>query len=109
MARRAASEGLTPLHGPSGHVCGPDPAPWLRPRSGSLERVARWVRRRRPPPDGGAMSRLSRRMLAAVFAALSLAPAAAAAPGLLVGVDDDTLKWDEPQVFMPFARDLGLK
>src|SRR2546421_4764108 len=55
------------------------------------------------------MSRLARRTLAAVFAALSLAPAAAAAPGLLVGVDDDTLKWDQPQAFMPFARDLGLK
>src|SRR5438105_5661988 len=51
----------------------------------------------------------ARRTLAAVFAALSLAPAAKAAPGLIVGVDDDTLKWGPPQEVVPVVRDLGLK
>src|SRR5919204_4707108 len=55
------------------------------------------------------MSPFARRMLAAVFAALSFAPAAAAAPGLFVGVDDDTLKWEHPEQVIPVARDLGLR
>jgi hypothetical protein len=53
--------------------------------------------------------RLARRITAAAFAALSLAPAAAAAPGLVVGIDDDTLKWDGAQAVAPVARDLGVK
>src|SRR5690242_9589771 len=47
--------------------------------------------------------------MAAAFAALSLAPPAAAAPGLVVGVDDDSLKWEHPQAVIPVARDLGLR
>jgi hypothetical protein len=39
---------------------------------------------------------------------LSLVPAAAAAPGLLVGIDDDALKWDGSQTVVPVARDLGV-
>lgn len=51
----------------------------------------------------------SRVLLATALAAAALAPSAAAAPGLLLGVDDDSLKWyAHTGSLLSIYRDLGL-
>ena len=50
--------------------------------------------------------------LACAALACVLAGAGRAAPGLLVGMDDDTLKWAEKpqaQKTLSYARDLGIR
>jgi hypothetical protein len=51
----------------------------------------------------------ARLLLATAVVAAALAPAAAAAPGLLLGVDDDSLKWySHTGSLLSIYRDLGL-
>lgn len=49
-----------------------------------------------------------RRLALIVVLACALAPAARAGPGLLVGVDDDGLKWQSATDFLMPVQDLGL-
>src|SRR5947208_2326796 len=54
------------------------------------------------------LARLLRRLAPIVVLACALAPAARAGPGLLVGVDDDGLKWQSSADFLAPVQDLGL-
>src|SRR2546423_14732752 len=75
----------------TGSACGarPPAAAWFA--RGAVE-LARWLRRLAP----------------IVVLVCALAPAARAGPGLLVGVDDDGLKWQASTDFLPPVQDLGL-
>jgi hypothetical protein len=62
--------------------------------------------------DGSRVSRTLRALAACAALACTIAGAGRAAPGLLVGMDDDTLKWaDKPQAqrTLAYAHDLGFK
>jgi hypothetical protein len=62
--------------------------------------------------DAEAVRRTPRALAACAALACVLAGSGRAAPGLLVGMDDDTLKWaDKPQArqTLAYARDLGIK
>jgi hypothetical protein len=49
-----------------------------------------------------------RRLLSIVVLVCAFAPAARAGPSLLVGVDDDGLKWESADAFLAPVQDLGL-
>jgi hypothetical protein len=56
------------------------------------------------------VARFGQKLLVAAIVAGALAPAAASGNGMLVGVDDDSLKWaDHPQQNVAVMRDVGLK
>jgi hypothetical protein len=62
--------------------------------------------------DEGDVRRTLRALAACAASACALAGAGRAAPGLLVGMDDDTLKWaDKPSASatLAYARDLGIR
>ena len=53
---------------------------------------------------------MGRRLVCGALLALAVAGPARAAPGLIVGVDDDTLKWQaQPATTLAIMRDLGVK
>jgi hypothetical protein len=62
--------------------------------------------------DGKPVRRTLHALAACAVLACVLAGAGRAAPGLLVGMDDDTLKWAEKpqaQQTLSYARDLGIR
>jgi hypothetical protein len=67
---------------------------------------------RRGAADGHVVRRIPRVLAACAALACLVAGPVRAAPGLLVGMDDDTLKWaDKPQAHatLAYARDLGIR